>query len=117
MLPEALETTPPVIEQPTAFILFRHPELLPILKNLYPEGEVENHYNFDSNVSFTSYLVAPPNYEIVPNSDTVNPLSSNGWILIFVFIMYYVGYVAYQHYSSTGTSSSEERPIITHLQE
>jgi 4-amino-4-deoxy-L-arabinose transferase-like glycosyltransferase len=100
LTPEMLADNPPVIQQPTVFILFKHPELVPILQNLYPDGEKENHYDVHNQVSFISYRVVPPEYELKPADPPTNPLGSSGWLLIFGLIIYYVGYVAYSHYSS-----------------
>jgi hypothetical protein len=97
---EMLMTAPPVISQPTVFILFRHPELQPILQKLYPNGIFENHYDYNNLISFTSFSVVPPEYDLKPPPPLINPLSLPGWLLIFGFVMYYVGFAAYQHYSS-----------------
>jgi hypothetical protein len=97
---EMLENEPPVIESPTVFILFRHPEMVPILERLYPDGILENHYDFDNLVSFISYRVVPSTADVTPESLEISQLSSNGWQLIFLFIVFWIGYVAYNHYSA-----------------
>ena len=96
---EMLETDPPVLEGPTVFILFRHPEMVPILQNLYPDGELENHYDFDNLVSFISYRIVPSTADVTPESLEVSQLSLPGWRLIFLLIVLWIGYIAYNHYS------------------
>jgi hypothetical protein len=98
--PETLATIPPVIQQPTVFILFHHPELEPILKDLYPGGVLENHYDFDNLVSFISYRVVPPGAKLIPLDHTINLLRLPGWWLIFGVIVCWAGYTAYQHFGS-----------------
>jgi len=116
LLPETLATDPPVIEHATVFILFRNPDLVAVLEGLYPDGEMENHYSFDNLVSFISYRVVPSSADVPPESPDVSPLSLPGWQLIFGLIIFWVGYVAYQHYSSTETAESDEPPIpMRHL--
>jgi hypothetical protein len=100
LTPELLATNPPLLEQPSVFILFRHPELSSVIKDLYPNGDLESHYNFDNLVSFISYRVVPSTADIAPPSLETSTLSSPGWQLIFVLIVFWIGYIAYQHYSS-----------------
>lgn len=96
---EMLENDPPVLDGPTVFILFRHPEMLPVLQSLYPDGELENHYDFDNLVSFISYRVVPSTADVTPESLVISSLSSPGWQLIFLLIVLWIGYIAYNHYS------------------
>jgi hypothetical protein len=98
--PETLATDPPLIEHPAVFILFRHPELAPVLQALYPDGVLENHYDFDNLVSFISYRVVPSTVDVTPESLEISSLSSPGWQLIFGLIVFWIGYVAYGHYSA-----------------
>jgi hypothetical protein len=74
--------------------------MAPVLQALYPDGVLENHYDFDNLVSFISYRVAPSTIDITPESLEVSSLSSTGWQLIFAFIVFWLGYVAYNHYVS-----------------
>ncbi len=97
---EMLENEPPIFDQPTVFILFRHPEMAPILETLYPDGVLENHYDFNNLVSFISYRVVPSTADESPESSAVSSLSSSGWQLIFGLIVFWIGYVAYNHYAS-----------------
>jgi hypothetical protein len=97
---ETLAQTPPVIQDPSVFILFRHPELVPVLQRLYPDGILENHYDFNNLVSFISYRIVPSTTDVPPQPDEISQLSSNGWMLIFLFIVAWVGYVAHAHYSA-----------------
>jgi hypothetical protein len=113
LTPEMLATDPPLLERPTVFILFQHPEMVSILQGLYPVGVLENHYDFDNLVAFISYRVVPSTMDVTPESLEVSSLSSPGWQLIFGLIVFWVGYVAYQHYSSTEIAKSEEHPLIT----
>jgi len=113
LTPEMLATAPPLIEQPTVFILFRHPEMVPILQGLYPDGVLENHYDFDNLVSFISYRVVRSTFDVTPESLEVSSLSSPGWQLIFGLIVFWVGYVAYRHYSSAAIAESEKQPLMT----
>jgi len=98
--PETLAADPPIIEHPTVFILFRHPEMVAALQAIYPDGVLENHYDFDNLVSFISYRVVPSTIDTTPESLEVSSLSSPGWQLIFAFIVFWFGYVAYNHYAS-----------------
>jgi len=91
--------------------LFRHPEMVPILQNLYPDGELENHYDFDNLVSFISYRVVQSTADVTPESLEVSSLSSPGWQLIFLFVVLWVGYVAYNHYSIQKAAMFDEQPI------
>lgn len=102
---ERLESDPPVVETPTVFILFRHPEMLPLLQKLYPEGVSENHYDYDNLVSFISYRVVPSTVDVIPQSQEVSQLSSDGWQLIFLLVVFWIGYVAYNHYAMQETTA------------
>jgi hypothetical protein len=103
-----LESEPPVLDRPTVFILFRHPELIPVLQRLYPDGILENHYDFDNLVSFVSYRVVPSTADVTPEFAEISQLSSSGWQLIFLFIVLWIGYVAYNHYSMQEADGKEE---------
>jgi hypothetical protein len=105
---EMLEGGSTVIDKPTVFILFRHPEMVPILQRLYPDGILENHYDFDNLVSFISYRVAPSTADVNPESLEISQMSSVGWQLIFLFVIVWVGYVAYNHYSMQETTEGKE---------
>ena len=113
LTPEMLASDPPLLERPTVFILFQHPEMVPVLQSHYPDGVLENHYDFDNLVSFISYRVIPSTTDITPESLEVSSLSSPGWQLIFGLIIFWVGYVAYQHYSSLETAESEKHSLMT----
>jgi hypothetical protein len=106
---EMLENEPPVLANPTVFILFRHPEMVPILERLYPDGILENHYDFDNLVSFVSYRVVPSTADVTPESLEISQLSSGGWQLIFLFIVLWIGYVAYNHYSMQEAAAVQKR--------
>ncbi|CAG1010585.1 hypothetical protein ANAEL_03980 [Anaerolineales bacterium] len=106
---EKMTNVPPVIEdRPTVFILFRHPELVPFLQSHYPEGILENHYDFDNRVSFISYRIVPSTADATPEPLEVSALSSPGWQLIFLFAVFWIGYVAYNHYSMRETVAGSE---------
>jgi hypothetical protein len=109
---EMLESAPPALEGPTVFILFRHPEMEQILQTLYPDGVLEKHYDFDNLVSFISYRVVPSTIDVTPESAEISQLSSDGWQLIFLLVVFWVGYLAYNHYSMQKTSVSDRR--LTH---
>jgi hypothetical protein len=106
---ETLENAPPLIEQPTVFILFRHSEMAPILQRLYPNGALENHYDFENFVSFISYEVIPSTIDVTPDFLGVSQLSSSGWQLIFLFIVLWIGYVAYGYYSTQEAAVTQKR--------
>jgi hypothetical protein len=115
---ETLATTPPIIKQPTVFILFNQPDnTVSVLESLYPEGQAQNHYDFENALSFISYRVVPPGYDLKPVDRTINPLSLPGWWLIFGVILIWAGRAAYRHYGSMGIAitkpgqKKETRPI------
>jgi hypothetical protein len=106
---EKMTDAPPVIEdRPTVFIVFRHPELVPILRTRYPDGELENHYDFDNRISFISYRVVPSTADVTPEFLEVSALSSPGWQLIFLLVVFWIGYVAYNHYSMQEAAAGSE---------
>jgi hypothetical protein len=105
---EMLVSDPPIVQEPAVFILFKNPNLVTNLREIYPDGEMEIHYNFNNLISFISYRVVPPEYELKPGVPPGNPLSLPGWLLIFGFVMVYVGYVAYSHYSSETTDPTHD---------
>lgn len=108
---EKLMQVPPVIEdRPTVFIVFRHPELVPVLQSRYPDGTMENHYDFDNRVSFISYRVVPSTADVTPESLEVSSLSSKGWQMIFGFVVFWMGYVAYVHYSAQEIAAKQPHP-------
>jgi hypothetical protein len=109
---EMLENAPPALEGPTVFILFRHPEMEKILQALYPDGVLEKHYDFDNLVSFISYRVVPSTTDVTPESAEISQLISDGWQLISLFVVFWGGYLAYNHYSMQKTSVSDRR--LTH---
>jgi hypothetical protein len=113
LTPENLISDPPKLEFPVVFILFRHPELAPILQELYPDGILENHYDVNNLVSFVSYRVVPSTVDAPPERAMANPLSSPGWFLIFGMVIFWMGYVAYVHYSSLEKVANDELPAIT----
>jgi hypothetical protein len=113
LTPEALATAAPVIEQPTVFILFESPDLVPTLQRLYPEGEMKNHYDFNNLVSFISYQVVPSAYEFKQEARAVNLLSLPGWWLIFGILLYGAGRIVYLNYGSIKISLTAPKPKST----
>jgi hypothetical protein len=113
--PEMLANNPPVIDRPTVFILFRHPELVPILQKQYPDGTLENHYDYDNLVSFISYRVVPSTIDVPPDSFQLSTLNSPGWLLIFGLIIFWVGYVAYEHYSAREIKEGKKHSTTAQL--
>jgi hypothetical protein len=106
---EKMTDAPPVVgDRPIVFIVFRHPELVPVLRTRYPDGVLENHYDFDNRVSFISYRVVPSTADATPESLEVSSLSSPGWQLIFLMVVFSIGYVAYNHYFAQETAEGKE---------
>jgi 4-amino-4-deoxy-L-arabinose transferase-like glycosyltransferase len=108
---DMLESEAPALDRPTVFILFQHPEMIPVLQRLYPDGEVENHYNYNNLVSFISYRVVPATADVSPDSAEVSQLSSPGWQLLFGLVVFWIGYVAYAYYSAQETAAVKNQPI------
>lgn len=106
---ESLISNPPELDAPTVFILFRHPELVPVLEDLYPEGILENHYDVNNLVSFISYRTAPSTADASSEGVVLSRLGSPGWQWIFGLIIFWVGYVAYGHYSALENYSIRRR--------
>jgi 4-amino-4-deoxy-L-arabinose transferase-like glycosyltransferase len=80
---DQLQSTLAPLDKPTVFILYQHPELVPILQNEYPGGEVQEHLDFDQQVAFISYRFVPAGYVFPPakpNSLDISKLP--GWWLI-----------------------------------
>jgi hypothetical protein len=111
---EQMMNVPPVIvDRPTVFIVFRHPELVPLLESRYPDGVLENHYDFDNRVSFISYRIVPSTADIVPEVLEVSVLSSPGWMWIFGLVVFWMGYVAYVYYSDQEAAAKRSRSTDT----
>jgi hypothetical protein len=108
---DMLENEAPRLDRPIVFILFYHPEMLPILQNLYPDGEVEKHYDYNNLVSFISYRVIPSTSDVSPDSPEVSRLSSPGWQLLFGLLVFWIGYVAYAYYSAQETAAVKNQTI------
>jgi len=89
--PKTLSTMPSVLKQPSVFILYQHPELLPILQQLYPYGLTVPHYNNENNVVFISFEVVPPGIRLQPRIPPVNELSLPGWWIIIVLTTIWIG--------------------------
>jgi hypothetical protein len=97
---DMLENEAPILDRPTVFILFQHPEMVPVLQRLYPDGEVQKHYDYNNLVSFISYRVIPSTADVPPESVSSSSLSSPGWQLLFGLLVFWIGYVAYVYYSA-----------------
>ncbi len=111
---EQMMNVPPVIvDRPIVFIVFRHPELVPLLESRYPDGVLENHYDFDNRVSFISYRIVPSTADIVPEVLEVSVLSSPGWMWIFGLVVFWIGYVAYLYYSDQEAAAKRSRSMDT----
>ena len=79
---EALLNDPPPSDQPAVFILFNHPELLPVLQNLYSGGEIIKHMDFNNNLAFISYKITPPGIALLPPDRDINVINLPGWWVI-----------------------------------
>jgi 4-amino-4-deoxy-L-arabinose transferase-like glycosyltransferase len=80
---DQLQTKPLPLEGPTVFILFNHPELVPILQQYYPSGEVQEHLDNEKHVAFVSYNVVPAGYVFLPALTPPTSLSDlPGWWLL-----------------------------------
>ncbi len=81
LAPAQLRSDPPHLDQPTVFILFRHPELVPLLQSQYPGGELREHLDSAKQVAFISFRVVPEGY-VLPASTA--PVASNrpGWWIL-----------------------------------
>jgi hypothetical protein len=108
---DMLEKEAPTLDRPAVFILFHHPELVPTLQSLYPDGEVENHYDYNNLVSFISYRVVSSLADVPAESPGVSQLSSPGWQLLFACVVFWIGYVAYAHYSAQEAAAVKNEPI------
>jgi hypothetical protein len=42
---------------------------------------------------------------VIPQSQEVSQLSSDGWQLIFLLVVFWIGYVAYNHYAMQETTA------------
>jgi hypothetical protein len=82
LTPEMLQSDPPASNQPGVFILFNHPELVLVLQNLYPGGELIEHTDFNNNLAFISYKVTPPG-AVLPSPDhDIHVINLPGWWII-----------------------------------
>ena len=80
---DQLKSAPEHLDVPTVFILHGHPELVPILQNEYPGGEVKEHLDFDKQVAFISYRFVPDGYVFPPaKPDSLDIGKLPGWWLI-----------------------------------
>jgi len=80
--PAQLQSDPPHLDQPTVFILFRHPELVPLLQRQYPDGEWMEHLDSEKQVAFISYRVVPKGYAFPPSAVSPSVSSRPGWWIL-----------------------------------
>jgi hypothetical protein len=113
---DRLENEAPTLNRPTVFVLFQHPELVPVLQRLYPDGEAVNHYDYNNLVSFISYRVIPSTSDVSPDSPEVSRLSSPGWQLLFGLLVFLIGYVAYGYYSAQESAVKNQPVDDLHLE-
>jgi len=106
MDPETLTTLPPDIKQPSVFILYQHPELLPFLQHLYPYGITSAHDNNENNLVFISFEVVPPGISLQPKTPPVNELSLPGWWIIIALITIGIGSLSIKLWKQYHTTSS-----------
>jgi hypothetical protein len=102
--PEALTNNPPLLEQPAVFILYKHPELLPVLQDRYPTGEMEEYYSNDQNLVFIAYTVIPPGYSFPAAPPSFDPLSQPGWWLLGGCLVLGVGRVGLRRWQQSRSS-------------
>ena len=84
---EMLQSDPPPSDQPAIFILFNHPELVPVLQDLYPGGEMIEHMDFNNNLAFISYKVTPPGTVLQFPDHNVNVINLPGWWIITAVVL------------------------------
>ena len=78
-----LQSALPRLDKPTVFILYRHPELVPILEREYPGGEVEEHLDYHKEIAFLSYRFVPEGYVFPPaKPSSLNVSKLPGWWLL-----------------------------------
>jgi hypothetical protein len=87
LTPEALRGDPPASSQPAIFILFNHPELVPVLQSLYPGGETMQHRDFENNLTFISYKVTPPGVILSPPERDIHVYDLPGWWIITAIVL------------------------------
>jgi hypothetical protein len=80
--PAQLQSDPPRLDQPTLFILFGHPELVPILQSYYPGGELREHLDSAKEVAFISYRVVPAGYVFSPPTVSPSVYNRPGWWIL-----------------------------------
>jgi len=66
---------------PTVFILFRHPELVPVLQRHYPGGTVREHLDNEKRLAFISYTLVPQDHVFPLRAVPVNT-AGLGWGLM-----------------------------------
>jgi hypothetical protein len=78
-----LQSALPRLDKPTVFILYRHPELVPILEREYPGGEAREHLDYNKEVAFLSYRFVPEGYVFPPAAARSLDISKlPGWWLL-----------------------------------
>jgi len=83
-----LQSALPRLDQPTVFILYRHPELSPVLEREYPGGEVREHLDYNKEVVFLSYCFVPEGYVFPPAKPSSLDISKlPGWWLLGVALV------------------------------
>ena len=78
-----LKHSPPKIQQPTIFIVYNQPELIPELQTVFPGGVVQEHRNTADVLAFHSYKIDPPGSVFPATTSSRNPFTLPGWYLIF----------------------------------
>lgn len=79
---DQLSSNPPVADRPLLFVLYRHEELIPFLRDRYPTGLLTEHYNQEGVPSFVSFEVTPDGYRAPAGPAAFNPLALPGWWLV-----------------------------------
>jgi uncharacterized membrane protein len=98
LAPAALAATPPAVDRPIVFILYGNDGVIPVLKNIYPAGALEEHDNNEKTIIFYSYTVAPSGYIFPPEQPPVNPLTLPGWWLVGGGMLLGGGWWGYQRW-------------------
>jgi hypothetical protein len=92
---ELLRATPPPVDRPLLFVLYRHSELVPFLKARYPGGLFMAHYDHNGLLSFESFEAVPPGYVAPARPRPASLLAMPGWWLVGAVVLGVAGRAAY----------------------
>jgi 4-amino-4-deoxy-L-arabinose transferase-like glycosyltransferase len=76
---DAFQSDPPTLDIPLAFIVYDQYEILPLLREQYPNGTALEHRDAADTLVFTTYTVAPPGFQATAVSTTNRLLRLPGW--------------------------------------